>query len=287
MEEECDEDGDLFYLGAQTQWLPAEHFLNVNNWDDSLKSSASYNIQQVQIWIASKEACANQTYFAEYSTVASGIGSRDEALKEVLHHGIASSSTTNLLVTDQIAANSNILKLFTHSHKPFACTLCGKAFARQSHLKDHLRTHSDETTFECSKCGKKFGWKCKLNSYLDKCKFSDEKNLTCSQCGKTFANKGSLTSHLRIHSEGKPFPCSQCGRAFRLMSELTKHMPVHSGEKPFTCSQCGKAFARKGSLDMHLLRHLNKNYPCSYCGEEFPQKKYLKEHLLSQAQMKG
>ena len=44
MEEYHDETNDFFYLGAQTEWLPAEEFLNINNWDDSIKPSASHYI---------------------------------------------------------------------------------------------------------------------------------------------------------------------------------------------------------------------------------------------------
>ena len=52
MEPYCKDDG-LFYMGAQTKWLPAEHFMDINNWDDSLKPSAAHYIKQVEEWIAS------------------------------------------------------------------------------------------------------------------------------------------------------------------------------------------------------------------------------------------
>ena len=55
MEKYNNTEGDVFYMGARTEWLPAEHFMNINNWDDSLKPSASHYIQQVEEWIASKE----------------------------------------------------------------------------------------------------------------------------------------------------------------------------------------------------------------------------------------
>ena len=54
MEELCDT-GDLFYMGAQTEWLPAEKFENINNWDDALKPAASHYIKEVEEWIASVE----------------------------------------------------------------------------------------------------------------------------------------------------------------------------------------------------------------------------------------
>ena len=55
MEHNNDTEGDVFYMGARTEWLPAEQFMNIDNWDESLKPSASYYIAQVEEWIASRE----------------------------------------------------------------------------------------------------------------------------------------------------------------------------------------------------------------------------------------
>jgi hypothetical protein len=52
------EDGGLFYMGAQTEWLPADQLTNIDNWEDSLKPSASQYIKQVEEWISSKEESA-------------------------------------------------------------------------------------------------------------------------------------------------------------------------------------------------------------------------------------
>ena len=52
MAQYSDTEGDVFYMGGRTEWLPAEQFMNVNNWDDSLKPSATHYIQQVEEWIA-------------------------------------------------------------------------------------------------------------------------------------------------------------------------------------------------------------------------------------------
>ncbi|KAI5294268.1 hypothetical protein KEM52_004350, partial [Ascosphaera acerosa] len=41
--------------------------------------------------------------------------------------------------------------------KTFVCTLCGRRFRRQEHLKRHYRSlHTSDKPFECSECGKKF-----------------------------------------------------------------------------------------------------------------------------------
>ena len=52
MEEYC-KTSPLFYMCARTEWLLAEEFENIDNWDDSLKPSASHYIKQAEEWITS------------------------------------------------------------------------------------------------------------------------------------------------------------------------------------------------------------------------------------------
>ena len=73
MEPYCEE-GGLFYMGAQTVWLPAEHFMNINNWDDSLKPSASYYIKQLEEWIASKEECVQENVSVSCHSKSHAVG---------------------------------------------------------------------------------------------------------------------------------------------------------------------------------------------------------------------
>ena len=47
-------EGGIIYLGAQTEWLPAEQFMNIKNWTDSLKPSALHYIKKIDGWVASE-----------------------------------------------------------------------------------------------------------------------------------------------------------------------------------------------------------------------------------------
>ena len=64
---------------------------------------------------------------------------------------------------------------------------------------------------------------------------------SCTYCLKNFISENRRVSHLRTHTEEKPFHCTQCPKAFSNGGDLKKHLRTHSGEKPFPCNQCPKA----------------------------------------------
>ena len=48
--------------------------------------------------------------------------------------------------------------------------------------------------------------------------------------------------------------CDVCARSFSYQSQLNSHMKTHSDERPFTCPGCRRGFKRPD----HLSRHVNK-----------------------------
>jgi len=241
MEQHC-ETSDIFYLSAQTQWLPPEKFTDINNWDDSLKSSALYYIQQAEGWMGSNRDAGE---FAKNVSCAI----TNPVKKE--ENATIPTTITNLIGVDR--------------PKPFECRQCGKSFDYNSLLTRHLRTHSEEKQFECSQCGKTFTQKGSLTIHLRI--HSGERPYACSQCEKTFADKSNMTRHLRIHSGEKPYICCQCGKAFFHLPCLTRHLRTHSGVKPYECSQCGKSFADKSNMTRHLRIHSGES-PSNAVNEE-------------------
>uniref|UniRef100_A0A8C6WRT4 C2H2-type domain-containing protein n=1 Tax=Neogobius melanostomus TaxID=47308 RepID=A0A8C6WRT4_9GOBI len=96
--------------------------------------------------------------------------------------------------------------------KPFRCSVCGRSFSRNYHLKSHMRTHTGERPFRCS------------------------------FCAKSFSQSNNLKKHMRSHTGEKPFRCPVCAMTFSRNDDLKSHMRTHTGERPFRCSLCAKSF---------------------------------------------
>lgn len=83
----------------------------------------------------------------------------------------------------------------------------------------------------------------------------------CNLCPKRFTRAYNLRSHLRTHTDERPFVCTVCGKAFARQHDRKRHEGLHSGEKKFICRGnlqsnqqwgCGRRFARADALGRHF-----------------------------------
>ncbi len=88
------------------------------------------------------------------------------------------------------------------------------------------------------------------------------KRYPCEMCDKVFHRPYNLRSHLKSHSDEKPFACKHCGRKFTRGHDKKRHELLHDGNKKFKCGGllkdgvtrwgCNKKFARADALGRHF-----------------------------------
>lgn len=88
------------------------------------------------------------------------------------------------------------------SKRPFVCTYenCGKAYAKSTHLKTHLRRHLGDKPFVCNYEG----------------------------CKWRFSRSDELSRHKRTHTGLRPFKCKVCQKSFVRSDHLSKHTRIHT-----------------------------------------------------------
>ena len=97
------------------------------------------------------------------------------------------------------------------NYRPFKCTFPGynKRYSIESHYQVHLINHNGEKPF------------------------------ICKILNKTFNEKGNLKTHLRFHSELRPFKCH------KTKGHLKDHIEIqHNLIKNYYCEFCNKRIGR-------------------------------------------
>jgi hypothetical protein len=79
---------------------------------------------------------------------------------------------------------------------------------------------------------------------------------TCKVCERKLSTKSNLKSHLRIHTDERPYTCHVRGKQFRAWKGLNRHVKeVHEGLKEHNCDICERSFASKATRDDHRRIH--------------------------------
>lgn len=90
----------------------------------------------------------------------------------------------------------------------------------------------------------------------------------CEICFKTFPRVYNLKSHMKSHTDEKPFECKHCGKPFARQHDRKRHEDLHTGLKKFRCLGllssgqiwgCGKRFARPDALRRHFYTESGKS----------------------------
>ncbi|XP_077079243.1 zinc finger protein 131 isoform X2 [Siphateles boraxobius] len=202
---------------------------------------------------------------------------------------IASKTLENIEVVEvQISQLDNL----------FRCDKCDRCFKLYYHLKQHMKTHTTtpDRGFVCRHCGKVYAREGALKQHLNNSHFDAEEQSrrqkkkvhVCEYCEKQFDHFGHFKEHLRKHTGEKPFECPECHERFARNSTLKCHMSAcqnGSGAKKgrkklYECQVCSSVFNSWEQFKDHLVTHTGeKPNHCTLCDQWFTQPRDLHTHL--------
>lgn len=107
---------------------------------------------------------------------------------------------------------------------------------------------------------------------------------------KGFIKIAHYKSHLKVHSDERPFQCQLCTKAFKRKNSLNKHESIHNldhKKEEIKCNECLKTFKQKYNLIAHTNRYHSENsgilrpFKCQFCISRFKLKHNLNKHMKS------
>ncbi|KAK2585856.1 hypothetical protein KPH14_010450 [Odynerus spinipes] len=132
--------------------------------------------------------------------------------------------------------------------------------------------------YTCPTCGKKWRTSAELKTHIKS--HSNVRPYMCEKCGQAYKHKHALEIHIGMHNGINPFQCSFCKKCFTQKGALMRHLPMHTGETPYQCELCGKRFIHHTSYNMHALSHTGKkSYQCHVCDLSLLSTSHLKRHM--------
>ncbi|GMR31332.1 hypothetical protein PMAYCL1PPCAC_01527, partial [Pristionchus mayeri] len=137
-----------------------------------------------------------------------------------------------------------------------------------------------QSSLACSECGKKFARQQTLNNHM--LIHSGEKPFVCEYCGMSFHLHSTRYTHIRFVHKIK-HSCLHCGEQFELKTQLNKHL--------FACKKLASQYVNSGILaktsnanaNKHPKVQLQQCVVCSRTGNRDKMYQFPTNHMKQQA----
>lgn len=217
-----------------------------------------------------------------------------------------SSFTRRILSPRNVTAKGSIAITRSASglaKKPL-CSVCGKTFTLESHLRRHMMIHTRLRLHECKICKQLFSRKDHLRSHVSRIHITCK----CLYCNCSFNDKRIFQKHLAHHSRSssrisqhksvdrKSLPrrsaaklawkkesatvnkqCVWCRKVFDSLKSLKVHIAlVH---KPYKCKVCKVRLTTSVGLQRHEETHKTTSHQCDFCGNIYSRGDTLRRHV--------
>ena len=163
------------------------------------------------------------------------------------------------------------------------CEYCGKAFAKDSTLRDHVKAiHERKITHECDICGFVTHRANNLRVHIRMRHHGEYNNHVCPVCGASVKQKNAFLEHMRSHTGERPYKCDECTASFACLARLNVHRNAVHGERLFKCGDCDKCFQTKHHLLRHHAIHTKERpYACPFCSYACNTQGNIAKHVRS------
>uniref|UniRef100_A0AAY5KVF6 C2H2-type domain-containing protein n=1 Tax=Esox lucius TaxID=8010 RepID=A0AAY5KVF6_ESOLU len=134
------------------------------------------------------------------------------------------------------------------------CHVCGKILTFASQMERHLKSHSRARPYNCATCERSFKYKDSLKKHQEILGHEGilENTESCSSPPTTVGNfPEASTTDGDTGDAPKTHTCTVCGKVLDCAGHLATHMRSHSEERPYQCLHCDQRFKYMQSLNQH------------------------------------